>query len=48
MGPSLAVIAASDAVSDVLTDCLDGVLEGWNEGTIEERMIALSPVQRRA
>lgn len=47
-GPSLAKIAASDAVADVLTDCLDGVLEGWVEGTIEDWMIFLSPVQRRA
>lgn len=44
---SLAEIAGSDEVSDLLTDCLDGVLEGWRDGTIEDWMIFLSPVQRR-
>ncbi len=45
---SLAEIAASTEVADLLTDCLDGVLEGWRDGTIEDWMIFLSPVQRRA
>ena len=45
---SLAQIAESDAVSELLTDCLPGVLEGWSEGTIEDWMIFLSPVQKRA
>jgi hypothetical protein len=45
---SLAEIASSDDVSDLLTDCADGVLEGWRDGTIEDWMIFLSPVQRRA
>lgn len=45
---SLAEIAASVEVSDLLTDCVDGVLEGWRDGTIEDWMIFLSPVQRRA
>jgi superfamily I DNA/RNA helicase len=45
---SLAEIAASDEVSDLLTDCVDGVLEGWRDGTIEDWMIFLSPVQKRA
>ncbi|MBI2776615.1 MAG: DEAD/DEAH box helicase [Chloroflexi bacterium] len=46
--PTLAEIAASDEVADLLTNCVDGVLEGWRDGTIEEWMIFLSPVQRRA
>lgn len=45
---SLAEIAASVEVADLLTDCVDGVLEGWRDGTIEDWMIFLSPVQRRA
>ncbi len=45
---SLAEIAASPEVSDLLTDCIDGVLAGWCDGTIEDWMIFLSPVQRRA
>ena len=45
---SLAEIAASTEVADLLTDCVDGVLEGWRDGTIEDWMIFLSPVQRRA
>lgn len=45
---SLAEIAASTEIADLLTDCLDGVLEGWRDGTIEDWMIFLSPVQRRA
>ena len=45
---SLAEIAASTEVTDLLTDCVDGVLEGWRDGTIEDWMIFLSPVQRRA
>ena len=36
--PSLAQIAASDAVAEILTDCLPGVLEGWSDGTIEDWM----------
>lgn len=47
-GPSLPQIAESVAVADVLTDALDGVLEGWADGTIEDWMVFLSPVQRRA
>lgn len=46
--PSLAELSASGAVSDLLTDCLDGVLDGWSDGAIEDWMIFLSPVQRRA
>lgn len=45
---SLAEIAASDEVADLLADCVDGVLEGWRDGTIEDWMVFLSPVQRRA
>lgn len=45
---SLAEMAASPEVADLLTDCVDGVLEGWRDGTIEDWMIFLSPVQRRA
>jgi superfamily I DNA/RNA helicase len=45
---SLAEIVASDQTVDLLTDCVDGVLEGWRDGTIEDWMIFLSPVQRRA
>lgn len=45
---TLAEIAASAEVADLLTDCVDGVLEGWRDGTIEDWMIFLSPVQRRA
>ncbi len=45
---SLAEITRSDAVSDLITDCLEGVLDGWRDGTIEDWMIFLSPVQRRA
>jgi hypothetical protein len=45
---TLAEIAVSDEVADLLTDCLDGVMEGWRDGTIEDWMIFLSPVQRRA
>lgn len=45
---SLAEIVASDQTSDLITDCVDGVLEGWRDGTIEEWMVFLSPVQRRA
>jgi superfamily I DNA/RNA helicase len=48
IGPSLAEIAEADAVSDVLIECVEGVLEGWAEGTLEDWMIFLSPVQRRA
>lgn len=47
-GPTLAEIAASPAMSDVLTDSVDGVLDGWANGTIEDWMVFLSPVQRRA
>jgi hypothetical protein len=46
--PTLAEISASLEVADLLTDCVDGVLEGWRDGTIEDWMIFLSPVQRRA
>lgn len=45
---SMAEIAASVEVADLLTDCVDGVLEGWRDGTIEDWMVFLSPVQRRA
>ena len=48
IAPTLAEIAASHEVADLLTDCVDGVLEGWRDGTIEDWMIFLSPVQRRA
>src|SRR5204863_2732601 len=47
-GTSVAEIVASPALSEEITVCLDGVLEGWADGTIEDWMIFLSPVQRRA
>jgi superfamily I DNA/RNA helicase len=46
--PTLAQIIESDQVTDLVTDCVGGVLDGWLDGTIEEWMIFLSPVQRRA
>lgn len=45
---TLGEIVASDQTSDMIIDCVDGVLEGWHDGTIEDWMIFLSPVQRRA
>jgi superfamily I DNA/RNA helicase len=48
LGPSLPEIAGSDAVSDVLADFSDEVFDGWVDGTIEDWMVFLSPVQRRA
>jgi hypothetical protein len=47
-GLSVAEIVASPVMSEEIAVCLDGVLEGWANGTIEDWMIFLSPVQRRA
>jgi len=47
-GLSVAEIVASPAMSEEIAICVDGVLEGWADGTIEDWMIFLSPVQRRA
>jgi superfamily I DNA/RNA helicase len=48
LSTTLAEIARADEVADLLTDCVEGVLEGWRDGTIEDWMVFLSPVQRRA
>jgi superfamily I DNA/RNA helicase len=45
---SLGEIVSSPVMSEEIAVCLDGVLEGWADGTIEDWMIFLSPVQRRA
>ncbi len=47
-GLSIAEIVNSPVLSEEIAVCLDGVLEGWADGTIEDWMIFLSPVQRRA
>lgn len=45
---SLDDLVHSPVLADQLTACLDGVLDGWASGTIEDWMLFLSPVQRRA
>ena len=45
---SLGEIVKSPVMSEEIAVCLDGVLEGWVDGTIEDWMVFLSPVQRRA
>ncbi len=45
---SVGEIAKSPVMSEEIAVCLDGVLEGWVDGTIEDWMVFLSPIQRRA
>ncbi len=45
---SLGEIVSSPVMSEEIAVCLDGVLEGWSDGTIEDWMVFLSPIQRRA
>lgn len=46
--PSLNELAHSPVLASEITVCVDGVLDGWANGTIEDWMLFLSPVQRRA
>ncbi len=46
--PSLKETVRSPAVTDRVTAVDKKVLEGWHDGTIEEWMVFLSPLQRRA
>ena len=45
---SLHELVTSPVLGELITVADDGVLEGWADGTIEDWMIFLSPVQRRA
>lgn len=42
------ILAAPELMSDLITGDLFGALEGYRDGTIEDWMIFLSPLQRRA
>lgn len=42
------IVARADEVSDLMVGDLFGALEGYRDGTIEEWMVFLSPLQRRA
>jgi superfamily I DNA/RNA helicase len=42
------IVAREEEVSDLMTGDLFGALEGYRDGTIEDWMIFLSPLQRRA
>ncbi len=44
----LAELAHSPVLASEITACVEGVLDGWATGTIEDWMLFLSPVQRRA
>ena len=48
LGVELQEIVASGAVTDLLTECREGVLEGWTDGSLEDWMVFLSPMQQRA
>jgi hypothetical protein len=45
---SLHELVTSPVLGEEITVADDGVLEGWADGTIEDWMIFLSPIQRRA
>jgi|GEM_PF-4989600 len=48
VGMSVGEIATSPELSDAIVPIDDSVLDGWVDGTIEDWMVFLSPVQRRA